>query len=430
MAEKRFMIFDENGKPKRGTTNEEAFSNVDNTSDATKDAAIATLTNKSLTSPVLTGIISGDAFLDEDNMVSDSATKLASQQSIKKYVDDNAGGGLTLDNSALGSNNRVVLEDYAPGMTGGQSVILGVNAGNSLTTGSSNTMIGYDSGTDCLIGSQNTFVGDSAGANTTGSRNTHIGQNAGVNTTTANDQVIIGSGAGGTGVATQSGAICIGRNAECNGPRSIGIGAESQVDDDCVTIGNLGGLSATGAKCVSIGSNARRSGGTGVDNVGIGFDAGRSQTGSRNSFIGTRAGNAVSSGSDNVAIGWESGNLNTGGTNVLLGQGAGKSGTGSGNVVIGNSAGNGMGAIANALIIENSSDITTPLIRGNFNTGSTGDIEISGGLKVTTVTDALTVPRLTTTEKNALTPVNGMLLYDVTLNKFQGYENGAWASLI
>lgn len=30
--------------------------------------------------------------LDEDNMVSDSATKLATQQSIKKYVDDNAGG--------------------------------------------------------------------------------------------------------------------------------------------------------------------------------------------------------------------------------------------------------------------------------------------------------------------------------------------------
>jgi len=31
--------------------------------------------------------------LDEDDMASDSATKLATQQSIKKYVDDNAGGG-------------------------------------------------------------------------------------------------------------------------------------------------------------------------------------------------------------------------------------------------------------------------------------------------------------------------------------------------
>lgn len=31
--------------------------------------------------------------LDEDNMVSDSATALSTQQAIKKYVDDNAGGG-------------------------------------------------------------------------------------------------------------------------------------------------------------------------------------------------------------------------------------------------------------------------------------------------------------------------------------------------
>jgi len=37
--------------------------------------------------------VSGNTYvLDEDNMVSDSNTKLATQQSIKKYVDDNAGG--------------------------------------------------------------------------------------------------------------------------------------------------------------------------------------------------------------------------------------------------------------------------------------------------------------------------------------------------
>lgn len=46
-----------------------------------------TLTNKTLTSPVLNTGISGTAFLDEDNMASNSATKVASQQSIKAYVD-------------------------------------------------------------------------------------------------------------------------------------------------------------------------------------------------------------------------------------------------------------------------------------------------------------------------------------------------------
>ena len=46
-----------------------------------------TLTNKTLTSPILNTGISGTAFLDEDNMASNSAIKVASQQSIKAYVD-------------------------------------------------------------------------------------------------------------------------------------------------------------------------------------------------------------------------------------------------------------------------------------------------------------------------------------------------------
>jgi len=49
-------------------------------------ATTDTLTNKTLTSPVINTDISGTAFLDEDNFISDSDTKVASQQSIKAYV--------------------------------------------------------------------------------------------------------------------------------------------------------------------------------------------------------------------------------------------------------------------------------------------------------------------------------------------------------
>ncbi|MDP6583084.1 MAG: hypothetical protein QF535_00405, partial [Anaerolineales bacterium] len=51
-----------------------------------------TLTSKTLCDPVLVGTISGNAFLDEDDMASDSASKVASQQSIKAYVDSVASG--------------------------------------------------------------------------------------------------------------------------------------------------------------------------------------------------------------------------------------------------------------------------------------------------------------------------------------------------
>lgn len=50
------------------------------------EANTQTLTNKTLTDPVFNGTLSGTAFLDEDDMVSDSAIAVASQQSIKAFV--------------------------------------------------------------------------------------------------------------------------------------------------------------------------------------------------------------------------------------------------------------------------------------------------------------------------------------------------------
>ena len=71
-------------------------------------ATTDTLTNKTLTSAVLNGTISGTSIKDEDDMVSNSASHLATQQSIKAYVDaqvtaqdldfqGDSGGALSID---------------------------------------------------------------------------------------------------------------------------------------------------------------------------------------------------------------------------------------------------------------------------------------------------------------------------------------------
>ncbi len=60
----------------------------------------------------------------------------------------------------------------------------------------------------------------------------------------------------------------------------------------------------------------------------------------------------------------------------------------------------------------------------------TGTPNTSSALDITSVTGSLLIPRMTTTQRNALTATNGMLIYNTTDNKFQGYENGAWANLI
>lgn len=66
-----------------------------------------TLSNKTLTSPIINTAISGTAFKDEDNMSSDSATAVASQQSIKAYVDSQAHSDVTASSTTTFTNKTI-----------------------------------------------------------------------------------------------------------------------------------------------------------------------------------------------------------------------------------------------------------------------------------------------------------------------------------
>ena len=107
----------------------------------------ATLTNKTLTSAVLNTAVSGSAILDEDNMASDSATQLATQQSIKAYVDSQntaqdldlttdsgtidvalgtetltVSGGTGIDSSATGTTVTLAIDSTVATLTGSQTL--------------------------------------------------------------------------------------------------------------------------------------------------------------------------------------------------------------------------------------------------------------------------------------------------------------------
>ena len=62
-----------------------------------------TLTNKTLTSPVINTSVSGSAILDEDDFASNSDTKLATQQSIKAYIDTSENAAATSATNAANS---------------------------------------------------------------------------------------------------------------------------------------------------------------------------------------------------------------------------------------------------------------------------------------------------------------------------------------
>jgi len=117
---------------------------IDNTVATLTDTQ--TFTNKTLTSPVLDTSISGTAFLDEDDMASNSATKLASQQSIKAYVDSTV-TAQDLDFQAdTGGALNIDLDSETLTLTGGTGIDT-AGAGNGVT-------FAIDSTVATLTGSQ------------------------------------------------------------------------------------------------------------------------------------------------------------------------------------------------------------------------------------------------------------------------------------
>jgi hypothetical protein len=269
-----------------------------------------------------------------------------------------------------------------------QNVMIGTNAGQSITTGAGSA----------FEGAYSTGVGFSALANqTTGNRNTAVGNNAALNTTTGDFNTAVGQDALKNAV-----------DASYN--TALGQDALENVEGDRNT--------AVGYRALA-----------GANNASVG-------TGQNNTAVGEGAGRRIQGGNNNVWLGDDVDEFNTDGIqNTIIGSQAGGS-LGSprainGRVLIGYQAGRSSVGIDNTLYIENSSS-TTPLIGGDFANDRLGinkdistlthTLEVGGSVKIDTLINLTpgTVPA---------TPAEGDVYYDSATKKIRVWTGAAWENL-
>ena len=341
---------------------------------------------------------------------------------INTADDDVLGWGNGFQIDAGDNANRNISFGYnanatAPTAGMGNSAF-GINALASLTTGASNTAIGSNALQSLQDGLACVAIGELAlGSNISGVNNTAVGASA-LSTLDSN----------------HTAATAVGYRA-----------LHTLSQDDSTAVGAFALEIATAYGNDAFGAYSLQKLTSGGFNIALGILAlGKTVTGSRNTAVGITAGqNAVAAASDNVYVGYQSGyfNNNTGdgtGTigknqNTFVGTYSGLRFKNSGSVLIGYNAGATQISQDNILVIDND-DNPIPLIFGDFSKRNIGLGTItpaqSAILDLTSTSGALLVPRMTTAQKNALTAVNGMIVYDTTLGKFQGYEAGAWTNFV
>ncbi len=203
-----------------------------------------------------------------------------------------------------------------------------------------------------------------------------------------------------------------------------------------VNAGNLS-LSGTGGN-TGVGRDALQALTTGYYNTAVGYNALYSNsTGYNNTAVGRNAlYSNTTTGSNNTAVGWNALYSNTtGNSNTAVGLNAlNTNNTGTSNTAIGYMANVAATGMTNATAIGANAVVgaSNALVLGGTGANAVnvgiGTSTPQGALDVVSTTGALIVPRMTTAQRNALTAVNGMIIYNTTDNQFNFYENGAWVT--
>ena len=259
-------------------------------------------------------------FVDEDNMASDSATLVPTQQSVKAYVDANA--GVTVDDSTADNNFAVVFHDGSNGLldddgtltynpSSGTFTVPTLTVGTALTFG---TALG-----DQVLNIASHDLADGglqlAGTLVTASAVELNVLDASISTAT-DGQVLTFTSGGGNSI----------HFADASGASEINDLSDAKVDtggsNNNIFLGHTAtGIQAGAAKNIGVGITALDAITSGSKNTCVGEQSGTAiTTGGDNSCLGYQAGTAIIEASFNTCIGSQAGNeITSGANNTFLG---------------------------------------------------------------------------------------------------------------
>ena len=136
-----------------------------------------TFTTPTITSPVFNTGVSGTAVLDEDDMSSDSATKAATQQSIKAYIDNQIDTDMDVPITTDSGSIQITLDSETLTIAGGTNITTAATGNTVTATLSSN--VATTSGTETFT--NKTFTAPTINTHTFSSGTTTAGMSIGAN---------------------------------------------------------------------------------------------------------------------------------------------------------------------------------------------------------------------------------------------------------
>jgi len=191
---------------------------------------------------------------------------------------------------------------------------------------------------------------------------------------------------------------------------------------------------ASGESITAIGNNSLYNNTTGTFNTAIGQNSlGGNTTGGYNVGVGTNALNGNTTGVNNIAIGHNAGQYISNGStlntitnsSIFIGAGSRALADSQTNQIVIGSDITGLGS--NSTIIGNTSTTLTALY-GAVILGATS-INSSAQFQVDSTTKGVLFPRMTTTQKNAISsPATGLVVFDTTLGKLCVYST-TWQTI-